>query len=382
MYNTRAYGSMIADTVRMDTYTQALRAAVKPDDLVVDLGTGTGIFAMLACQFGAGKVIAIDPNENIQVAKRLAKDNGLLDHIDFIEGVSTKVHLPRKADVVISDLRGLLPLHGNHIPALMHARSHLLKPGGILIPKRDTLSVCIVEAPELYKDYSDPWDANPYKLDLHHAREVCLNSWSHGRVKADQILTQDSIWGRLEYLNIKSPNLQGTVEQRVIRPGMAYGLVIWFDAELLDGIGFSNAPESNQPTVVYGSAFFPFLHPVEVSENDEARIEIKAMLIKDEYTWCWNTSIVSDKKLLKADFQQSTFYGTIFSPENLRKRQPGYIPKLKSSGQIECFIQQEMDGINSVDAIAKKIFSRFPDQFSSFQEAIEKVGDSSQKYGN
>jgi protein arginine N-methyltransferase 1 len=373
---------MIADTVRMNAYTEALRSAVKPGDIVVDIGTGTGIFALLACQYGAARVYAIEPNENIHVAKKLARENGFSDRIEFIQDISTKVRIAEKADVIISDLRGRLPLHAKHIPALADARQRLLKPGGILIPKRDTLNVCIVEAPELYKDHSDPWDPNPYHLDLNSARELSLNSWSHSRVKPEQMLTHPQTWGVLNYHDLEIPDVHGSVTQRFVRKGVAHGLMIWFDAELTDGIGFSNAPDCEEHAEVYGSAFFPFLHPVEVSEHNEARLELRAVLVNDGYTWCWNTDIVSDENAAKASFRQSTFYGTIFSVEDLRKRQPGYIPKLNSGGLIEQFIQQEMNGMNSLETIAKKLLGRFPDQFSSLQEAIERAGDSSQKYGN
>ena len=382
MYNVRSYGSMIADTVRMNAYAEALRKAVKPGDIVLDIGTGTGIFALLACQYGAARVYAIEPNESIHLAKKLAKDNGFSDRIEFIQDISTKVNFIEKADVIISDLRGLLPLFEKHIPALLDARRRILRPGGVLIPKRDTLNVCVAEAPKLYKDYSDPWVANPYNLNLSRARELSLNKWSHGRVNPEQMLTQPHVWGVLDYHHLEIPDLRGNVTQRFVRNGLAHGLIVWFDAELIDGIGFSNSPDCKEHTEVYGSAFFPFLHPVEVSENDEARLELRAVLVNDEYTWCWNTHIISGENITKANFQQSTFYGIIFSIEDLRKRQLGYIPKLNSSGLIEQFIQQEMNGINSLETIAKKLLSRFPDQFSSLQEAIERAGDSSQKYGS
>jgi ubiquinone/menaquinone biosynthesis C-methylase UbiE len=380
MYDLRDYGSMIADTVRMSAYTEALRRAVKPGDIVLDIGTGSGIFALLACQFGARHVYALEPNANIVVAKQLAKDNGFSERIEFIQDFSTKVTLREKSDVIISDLRGLLPLYEKHIPVLVDARKRLLKPGGILIPKQDTLNACVVEAPELYKEYSDPWDGNRYHLNLERARNLSLNSRSHGRVKTEQLLTHPQIWCVLDYSTVESPNVQAHLTQRFLRRGVAHGLLVWFDAELVEGIGFSNAPDCQEHTNVFGSAFFPFLQPVEVLENEEAHIELMAVLMKDGYTWCWNTQIVSAGHHVKADFQQSTFYGTIFSLEELRKRQPGFVPKLSASGLIEQFIQGHMSGENTLEAIGKKLFIQFPDQFSSLQEAIERVGDSSQKY--
>ena len=373
---------MIADQVRMHAYTEALRVTVKPGDIVLDLGTGTGIFALLACQFGASQVYAIEPNENIQVAKRLAKDNGVADRINFIQEISTKINLPEQADVIISDLRGLLPLHSKHIPAILDARKRLLKPGGVLIPRRDTLNVCVVEAPELYKQFSDPWEFDTYHLNLNHARELSINTWSSGRVKAEQMLTPPQTWSALDYFRVESPDVRGYVSQRFLRTGVAHGLVVWFDAELAEGIGFSNAPDCQEHAEVYGSAFFPFLQPVEVSEHDQVHLELRAVLVNDAYTWSWNTHITSGEGQTKANFQQSTFFGTIFSPEALRKRGPGYRPTLNSRGLLEQFIQQHMDGEHSLEAIGQKILERFPDQFSSLQEAIERAGESSQNYGS
>ena len=63
MYTIPEYGRMMGDRVRMEAYTLALRQAVKPGSVVLDIGTGTGIFAVLACQFGARVVYALEPDE-------------------------------------------------------------------------------------------------------------------------------------------------------------------------------------------------------------------------------------------------------------------------------------------------------------------------------
>lgn len=91
MYSLAGYGSMIADRVRMDAFAQALRQATTPESVVVDIGTGTGILALLACRFGARRVYAIEPDDAIQVAREIAAANGYADRIDFIQAVSTKV---------------------------------------------------------------------------------------------------------------------------------------------------------------------------------------------------------------------------------------------------------------------------------------------------
>src|SRR5947207_10084620 len=126
MYSVSDYGAMISDHTRMAPYVEALRRYVRPDSVVVDIGTGTGIFALLACKFGARKVYAIEPNEAIQIARELAAANGYTETVEFIEDYSTRVNLPERADVVISDLRGVLPLSGRHLLDIIDARKRFL----------------------------------------------------------------------------------------------------------------------------------------------------------------------------------------------------------------------------------------------------------------
>ena len=64
MFTLRNYGEMIDDAVRMDAYVAALRRVVKPGDVVLDIGTGTGIFAVLAARLGARRVFAVEPEAN------------------------------------------------------------------------------------------------------------------------------------------------------------------------------------------------------------------------------------------------------------------------------------------------------------------------------
>ena len=89
MYSIADYGAMISDKVRMGAFVRALREAVKPGAVVIDIGTGTGIFALLACRFGARRVYAIEPDDAIQVAREIAVANGCADRIEFIQAMST-----------------------------------------------------------------------------------------------------------------------------------------------------------------------------------------------------------------------------------------------------------------------------------------------------
>lgn len=380
MYTISGYGSMIADHVRIEAYAQALRLVVRPGSVVADLGTGTGIMAFLACQCGARRVFAIEPDNSIQVARELARANGFADRVEFFQDLSTRVTLPEPADVIVSDLRGMLPWFQRHIPAIVDARKRLLRPGGTLIPLRDTMWAALVEAPEPYGKLVEPWDNKDYGLDLRAARHIVLNAWSKARVQPEQLLCEPQCWATLDYAVVENPNGEGAFTASVTRTGTAHGILVWFDTELAEGIGFSNAPHA--PELIYGSALFPWLEPVPVEPGDVVTVVLRANLVGEDYIWRWHSRVLAggSESAVKAEFQQSTFLGVPVVPSQLRKRAANYVPALNEDGEIDQFILSLMGTGLSVSDIVARVLERFPQRFARPREALNRVCDLSQKY--
>lgn len=379
MYSISAHGMMIADKVRTDAYAQALRQAVTPDSVVLDVGTGTGIFAMLACRFGAKRVYAVEPDNSIQVAREIAAANGLADRIVFIQDLSTRVTLPERADVIVSDLRGRLPWFELHIPSVIDARERLLAPGGTLIPLRDTLWAAVVGAPELYKRVA-AWDDNRYGLEMHHARNMVANSGQSGRPRPEQLLVEQQCWMELDYTSVKSPNVSAEISWTAAREGTAHGFIVWFDTLLAEQVGFSNAP--GEPELIYGNAFFPWLRPVSLRAGDKISINLRADLVGGEYVWQWGTEVFDGENAekRKAEFKQSTFFSTPLSLSSIRKRAANYVPALNDEGRIDQLILSLMDGQMSLGDIASQASELFPQRFTDQRDALAYVAELSQKY--
>ena len=134
MYLLDEFGDMIADKARFGAYADAIQRAVRPGDVVVDLGCGPGIFALLACRAGAKRVYAIDAGEVIHFARQLAAANGFADRIEFFHGDSRQMQLAERANVLVSDVRGALPLFADALPSIEDARERFLVKGGAQIP--------------------------------------------------------------------------------------------------------------------------------------------------------------------------------------------------------------------------------------------------------
>ena len=125
---------------------------------------------------------AVEPDHAIEVAREIAAANGYLDRIEFMQELSTRITFPERADLIVSDIRGVVPLFQHHIPTIVDARRRLLAPGGTLIPQCDVVQVAVVEAPEHYKRHMGPWDGRPYGLDMRAAREIVSNTWRRVRL--------------------------------------------------------------------------------------------------------------------------------------------------------------------------------------------------------
>jgi protein arginine N-methyltransferase 1 len=309
MYSLNFYGQMLADAPRMEAYTAALRRAVKPDSVVLDLGCGPGVFALLACKFGARRVFAVEPDTVIGLAREAACANGYADRIEFFESLSTEISLPEPATIVISDLRGVLPWFEQHIPSIIDARERLLAPGGMLIPQRDTLWAAVVEAPEQYEELVGPW--KKFDLDLSAATRMITNTWRKSYLKPEQLLTEPVCWTTIDYYEVQTADVRAEISWRAARNGTAHGIAVWFDSELADDITLSNHPAA--PKMIYGVGLFPFSQPVAITEGEHIQLRLAADLVNDGYVWRWDTHFSS------ASFKQSTFYGVPLSQAQLRK---------------------------------------------------------------
>ena len=376
-YNVSSYAAMIDDRIRVEAYLEAMRRTIKPGDVVVELGTGIGFFAVMACRLGARRIYAIEPNDAIHVARELAAANGCADRIEFIQDLSTNVTLPEPADVMLSDLRGVLPLFSQHIPSIVDARRRLLKPEGVLIPQRDVLWAAVVESPELYRRQLAMPDAGEHDFDWRPVRRIVVNNWGKGRVTTEQILLPAQPFASLDYASVQSADLSSELHWIADRAGTAHGVSVWFDATLVEGVTFSNSPVETE--LVYGSAFFPFSEPVAIAAGDEVAVVLQADLVSDDYVWRWNTTVKQGEKI-KAAFQQSTFFGAPLSPSQLRRGSSEFQPTLNEDGQIAQFIIERMARRLSVGEIADQVLAQFPTRFANRQNALTHVGALAQQY--
>jgi protein arginine N-methyltransferase 1 len=378
-YLITSYGDMVSCEPRMSAYAEALRISITPGCTVLDIGAGFGIFSLLACRFGAGAVIAVEPNDVIGLLEGMAEANGYEDKIDAIQCLSSDLPIGVKADVVVSDLRSCLPLFEGHIGAIVDVRERLLAPQGRLIPARDQLRIALASHPETYRTHREPWLSNRFDLDLTPGHRFAANRWLKVNLKPDDLLSEAQDLALLDYATITDPNLAAKVSLVADRPGEAQGLLVWFDSELAPGISFSNAPD--QPELIYGQTFFPLEQPVDLAPGDRIDVEIRAILVEGSYVWSWNSEIWrKDGPAPETKFRQSSFLAKVLSPRKLAARSAGYVPSPREAQAIDCRCLSMFDGQTTLGDIAQRVIEEFPSAFANEIDALNHVANLAEGY--
>jgi len=345
MYSVLSYGRMAVDGVRIDAYSRAIQSAVRPGSVVVDLGCGTGIMSLLALRAGARRVHAVEMDPAVWLARDLAVANGFGDKLVVHHGSSYDVELEERADVVVADLRGSLPLFGENLAAMEDAKRRLLAPGGVLMPVRDRLFVALAETEAHRLDLERGWasfERNGFEAGA--ARSATLNcayTDETAPVQANHVISEAKAWAEIRYGEPFSRALSATVDLAMTRGGTAHSLVVWFEATVHDDITYANAP-GNQ--LVYKRIVLPLLEPVRVSIGETARVTLRTDVGGDQ--WAWDTEIAGRPRV-----RQATFLGLPASPESLLRESAAATPSRTAPGDRAARILEMMNGTRSIREI-------------------------------
>ena len=136
--------ALLADTRRNRAFHRALAARVRPGHAVLDIGAGSGIWAVVAARLGARRVVAVEREPLLQpVIENLARENGVGDRVEVMCADARRLELPREFDVVVSETVGVEAFDEGIIALMERARERFLRPGGALVPE----SVALRAAP-------------------------------------------------------------------------------------------------------------------------------------------------------------------------------------------------------------------------------------------
>jgi len=247
---------MLADTVRVEAYRQGIANTVNEDDVVVDLGTGTGLLAFMASSAGASKVYAVDHADVIRLAEDVGTRNGF-DNIDYVQTNSREFNATEPVDVIVHEQLNDELFGENMIPNLLDLRDRVLRAGGKIVPGRFRL---FVEPVQLHEQHRVPhiWDMNlgpgldftsladsPYTTDAKHALETGSEHFFLRRGAVDHFLVEPQPVLDFDLMTLESGadlERSHTCKRVVTHAGTLDGFCIWFEAVFDEETQISTSP--------------------------------------------------------------------------------------------------------------------------------------------
>lgn len=277
------HATLIADEVRTRSFMDALKRVVRPGMRVLDVGTGTGVLAMTAAKLGA-EVVAVEMSDMIDYARVLARANGV--PIQLIHGNMRE--LPDDAmapvDVVISEMIGNVLFDEKLIPIFASAR-RFLKPLGVMIPRRVRLVAAPVWSP-MVRDALKFWRSPHHGLDWTPLADCFEHYVFLDREPHALILGPGEPFPWMDLGVAVDDRYSGEVELVVNRDGDCNAVLVWWEAELADGITLSQAPDAAWPKQHWFRTLFPTsLRAVKNGDRMPLTLVYDGTVHPDSWSW-------------------------------------------------------------------------------------------------
>ncbi|MCB9230888.1 MAG: tetratricopeptide repeat protein [Bacteroidia bacterium] len=284
---------MLADTARNEAYDLALHKAVKPNHLVLDIGAGSGLLSMMAARAGAGQVVACEMVETLaQTAQEIVDLNGYAEKIKVLNLKSSSLRvgeeLPRKADLVVSEILDVGLLGEGVLPSLRHAAANLAAENSVMIPLKAEIRAVLIESQQQRQisplSQLCGFDLSPFNKYRSQGtyRLVHLSTVPH------QKLTEEFSVFTLDFRNLpphvppSNPNLH-PLKIPVKRDGFVQGVAFWFKLWLDEEICLSSGPGGEM--IHWGQALFMLDSDRKVVAGEELELVAKQseLLIAFDY---------------------------------------------------------------------------------------------------
>jgi type II protein arginine methyltransferase len=237
--------AMMNDDARNSAFEKAIAAAVTGDSLVLDIGTGSGLLAMMAARCGADRVVACEMVPAVaETARRIIEANGLSDRISVLARKSTDLQaaeLPRPADVLIAEVFDAGFFGEEALDTIEDARRRLLSSDARLIPAEARIVAAPVESPELYCLGQVDEVAG---FNLSAFNEFRPRCFQHGISDVEyRMLAEPVELFRFDLQGELAREGQVQVPLRSAVDGTAHAVVCWFELRLAEGVVFSTSPQ-------------------------------------------------------------------------------------------------------------------------------------------
>lgn len=247
--------AMLNDRRRTASFLAGIAEVVRPGDVVVDIGTGTGILAIAAA-------------------------SGLAERITLVQGWSTEVELPARADVLVSEIIGNDPWGERVLESTQDAYTRLLTPAARVVPSRIQVfgvPVTIPHTERMQRTVTAETLANWqswYGVDFQPlaamARQAVSAQWyvQASRARHWQGLSTPVLLAEVDFTTLHDRIIDQTITVTATAAGELPGLLVYFELTLGPTTTLSTHPARADASNSWRSPVFLFGEPWCVQPGD------------------------------------------------------------------------------------------------------------------
>lgn len=240
---------MLHDQERNDAYEAAINAVVKEGDIVLDIGTGSGLLAMMAARAGAEHVYACEKNAILaSLAREIVQKNGFADKITIIEKNSANIiigeDMPVRADVMVTEIFDSAVIGEGALPSILHAWQHLLDSEARVVPQSATLYGSLAQCPPLQAmngvELVNGFDLTPVNVFAqpfaHRDTQIHFASSDDCKILSDAFTINN-----FDFSVPPAQHFKSECSVFITEAGEADSVLMWFDLNLAPGVIFTTA---------------------------------------------------------------------------------------------------------------------------------------------
>lgn len=232
---------MLRDRPRNAAYRAAIEGAAR-GRVVLDIGSGSGLLAMIAARAGAAHVHTCEMMPQLALtAREIIAANGLADRITVHAVHSAKLDRLRDlgggADLIVSEILSNDVIGEGVLPALRHARAELAAPGALVIPESASVRVALAGQTRRFEPIGtvEGFDLSLFNRHVASAglRRPAAPDFTLNSDPADLL--------KFDFRGDLAPEGRGEA-QLLSTGGVIGGVAQWLRIDLADGIHYENQP--------------------------------------------------------------------------------------------------------------------------------------------
>lgn len=267
------YFPMVQDRIRLAAYEMAMRRAIRPGCRVLEIGTGTGLYAMMAARAGAAEVVTCESNPVIAAtASEIIARNGFADRVRVIvknaADLEVGIDLSDRADVLVWDVLRSNMIGAGALPIMEMAVRRLIRPGAPVIPARGTIRIALVEDREAHcrrMQIVEGFDLSPFNRLAAPAYTILVG---------DQRLVLRSEPKDLFCFDFQSggpfPEARSTTSLTATG-GCVNGIAQWVRFQMNEESSYENPPSVGAVST-FGVVFYPLNRPIEMAPGTQLTV--------------------------------------------------------------------------------------------------------------